>query len=73
VDAAKAVANFAKHEVSFEDDGEQRWQAIGLANACLLLAVIHVIRERNGSESIRIVSARQAERKERRRYEESNG
>jgi hypothetical protein len=55
------------------DEGEQRWQAIGRMNESLLLVVVHVVRERDGTESIRIISARKAERKERRRYEEANG
>jgi len=55
------------------DEGEQRWRAIGRMKESVLLVVIHVIREYDGTESIRIISARKAERKERRLYEEANG
>jgi uncharacterized DUF497 family protein len=55
------------------DEGEERWQAIGRVSDTLLLVVVHVIRQRQGVEIIRIISARRAERKERRRYDEANG
>ena len=50
-------------------DGEQRWQAIGAVSAALLL-VVHVYREDdvNGEEIIRIISAREADQRERRIY-----
>jgi uncharacterized DUF497 family protein len=50
-------------------DGEQRWHAIGAAEKALLL-VVHVYREENenGEEVIRIISARQANQRERRIY-----
>ena len=50
-------------------DSEQRWHAIGAAEKALLL-VVHVYREENenGEEIIRIISARQANQRERRIY-----
>jgi uncharacterized DUF497 family protein len=54
------------------DDSEVRWQAIGVVKGFLMLAVAHVIRESDGFEAIRIISARRADRKERRRYEEES-
>ena len=50
-------------------EGEQRWHAIGAVSAALLL-VVHVYREedRNGEEIIRIISAREANQRERRIY-----
>jgi uncharacterized protein len=50
-------------------DGEQRWHAIGAVSAALLL-VVHVYREddTNGEEIIRIISAREANQRERRIY-----
>ncbi len=50
-------------------DGEQRWHAIGAVSAALLL-VVHVYREddANGEEIIRILSAREANQRERRIY-----
>jgi hypothetical protein len=58
-------------------DGEERWQAIGKVEGLALLIVAHTIREEleDGSEIdvVRIISARRAEPKERRRYEKENG
>ena len=49
---------------------EQRWQTIGLVGGHLMLLVAHTVGEDgNGMEIIRIVSARTADRKERKRYE----
>ena len=63
-----------KHRVQ---DGEERWQACGKVEGLSLLLVAHTVREEleDGSEIevIRIISARQAEPKERRRYENENG
>jgi uncharacterized DUF497 family protein len=54
-------------------ENEARWQAIGMVDRQQVLLVAHVVRERGGVEVIRIISARKAERSERRRYEEANG
>ncbi len=50
-------------------DGEQRWHAIGAVSEALLL-VVHMYREDdgNGEEIIRIISAREANQRERRVY-----
>jgi len=50
-------------------EGEQRWHAIGAVSGALLL-VVHVYREDdvNGEEIIRIISAREADQRERRIY-----
>ena len=50
-------------------DGEQRWHAIGAVSTAPLL-VVHVYREDdvNGEEIIRIISAREADQRERRIY-----
>jgi uncharacterized DUF497 family protein len=58
------------------EDGEPRWQTLGLVEDLLLVTVAHTVKEerKQGSvEVIRIISARQATRKERRRYEDENG
>jgi uncharacterized DUF497 family protein len=50
--------------------GEQRWHAIGAAEGAVLL-VVHVYRMENGNgdeETIRIISAREANKRERRVY-----
>lgn len=55
------------------EDGERRWQTLGLVEGCLLLLVAHtVIDADKGSETIRIISARKATRKERQRYDHEN-
>lgn len=52
------------------ENGEERWQTIGMSNDCLLLVVAHTVRDNeDGTEIIRIISARRAEPKERKRYE----
>ena len=52
------------------ENGELRWQTIGMVGGCLLLLVAHTVRfEDKGAEHVRIISARRVDRKERRRYE----
>ena len=53
------------------EGGEQRWQTIGMIQGALLLIVAYVDRGHNGFEVIRMISARRAEPKERRRYEQN--
>ena len=61
---------FALSEQDRIENGEQRWQTVGMAGGCLLLLVAHTVRfEEKGVEVIRIISARRVNRKERRRYE----
>ncbi|MBV9495531.1 MAG: BrnT family toxin [Acidobacteria bacterium] len=86
-DGAKAAANWRKHGVSFEEaatifhdwnqgtwpdvlhsTNEDRFITIGLSERQRLLTVTHTDRD----EIIRIISAREATRAERRRYEEDN-
>ena len=85
-DPAKALLNLAKHGVGFEEaatvfrdplllvrsdvehsQDEERWIALGKSVRQLLLVVVHTEDER----TIRIISARKAEPKERRQYEQS--
>lgn len=51
--------------------GELRWQTLGLVGGVALLLVAHTVQSGPGEETIRIVSARKATRKERRRYDEN--
>jgi hypothetical protein len=60
---------FAVSEQDRIENGEQRWQTIGMAGGCLLLLVAHTVRFEDGIEVVRIISARRVDRKERRRYE----
>jgi uncharacterized DUF497 family protein len=58
------------------EDGEPRWQTLGIVQGLLLLAVAHTVSEESDDgtliEIIRIISARRATRKETRRYEDEN-
>lgn len=83
-DAAKNDANAAKHGISFEnaarafggpmlkrrderrDYGEERWIALGAASG-LVIAVVYTPR----SNRIRVVSARKANRREKKTYREA--
>jgi uncharacterized DUF497 family protein len=84
-DKRKARQNLSKHRVDFAEastvfgdtlsitipnpdhsEDEERWVTIGLSNRQRLLVVIHTEDE----ETIRIISARPADRLERRNYEE---
>ena len=51
------------------EDGEQRWNTIGMVGGVVLLIVAHTWRDDHGDEVIRIISARKATKKERRDYE----
>ena len=53
------------------ENGEQRWQTIGLVADCVLVLVAHTwFDEDDGSEHIRIISARRATKIERKVYEQ---
>jgi uncharacterized DUF497 family protein len=70
--AARVFADpFALMEQDQIVDGERRWRTIGLVEGTMLLVVAHTVEDsHDGSELIRIISARQAERRERYGYEE---
>jgi hypothetical protein len=90
-DPKKAIANWNKHKVTFEQArdvfkdtmaldepderenyGEERSNRIGLVEGRLLFVTYtERIDEDSGDEIIRIISARPAEREERRRYHEA--
>lgn len=58
--------------IAFQDreiKGEQRWQMIGWAHT-VIIVVAHTIKEEDGDEVIRIISARKATPSERTLYEE---
>lgn len=52
------------------ENGEYRWRTIGMVCDCILLIVAHTVHDDDGTETIRIISARRAEPKERRHYEQ---
>ena len=53
------------------EGGELRWQTLGLVGGIVLLLVAHTVRNEEAHEIIRIISARRAVRKERKRYDEN--
>lgn len=61
---------FAIAEQDRIENGEVRWQTLGMVRGALLLVVAHTIVDlSDGGELIRIISARKAEKHEWRRYE----
>jgi uncharacterized DUF497 family protein len=87
-DPSKAITNFEKHVISFEeaatvfadDDGldwddrehssnERRFKRLGRSVANRIVLLVYTLRSSaDGQETIRIISARQASRKERKAY-----
>ena len=70
--AARVFADpFAVSEQDRVEDGEARWQTIGLIDGMLIVLVAHTYRvESDGTIAVRIISARRASSPERRRYEQ---
>jgi uncharacterized DUF497 family protein len=62
---------FALAEQDRIERGELRWQTLGLVGGIVLLLVAHTVRSDQEDEVIRIISARKAVRKERKRYDEN--
>lgn len=53
------------------EGGEQRWQTVGMVEGLLLLLVAHTWHDHDdGTEHIRIISARRATKQERKIYEQ---
>ena len=86
-DPSKARRNLRKHGIDFNEastvfadtlsitipdpdhsEDEERWVTMGLSNRQRLLVVVHTEEE----ETIRLISARTADRLERRKYEEGD-
>jgi uncharacterized DUF497 family protein len=51
------------------ENGEERWQTIGVIENVVFLLVAHTIKYDNNTEIIRIISARKATPQERKKYE----
>ena len=63
---------FQLTEQSRIENGEYRWQTLGMVDGQMVLFVAHTVGgDDSGAETIRIISARKADPKERRRYEQS--
>ena len=81
VNLAKHRISFETASLVFEDpysisrfdriqDGDERWQTIGVAGGIAVLLVAHADSEESGEEVVRIISARKATPHERKIYEE---
>jgi uncharacterized DUF497 family protein len=70
--AARVFADpLALMEQNRIENGELRWQTLGRVEGHLLLLVAHTVRDdEDGAETIRLISTRRADPKERKRYEE---
>lgn len=68
---AKRVFNdpLCNTEIEGHDHGEVRWRTTGSIGWLLVVLVCHTIREEDESEIVRIISARRATSRERKRYE----
>lgn len=57
------------------ENGEERWQTIGMVGEILILLIVYILRTNTEdclyTEEIRIISARKADRKERKAYDKS--
>jgi len=51
------------------ENGEERWQTMGMVGSVVVLLVAHTFIEEEGEEVVRIISARKATGKERQSYE----
>ena len=51
--------------------GEERWLTVGWVENIIMIAVVHTYRGTPPGEVIRIISARQASRRERKQYEQA--
>jgi uncharacterized DUF497 family protein len=87
-DSPKALKNYEKHSVPFEEAAtvfsdpegldwedfqhglaERRWKRLGRSSQGRVLLVVYTLRRlAHGTETIRLISARQASRKERKAY-----
>jgi uncharacterized DUF497 family protein len=58
------------------ENGEERWRTFGTVESLMLMVVAHTIRdlygESDAAEVVRIISARETTRRERRLYEDEN-
>ena len=70
--AARAFADpFALTVHDRTENGEQRWQTVGMVDGQLVLLVAHTVSEDDGgTEVICIISGRKADPKERKRYDQ---
>lgn len=73
-EVAELVWQDPSHLLVFDrqENGEDRWHAIGLVHGLLILTVVHAYPDPESDLKIRIIGARKATKAERTRYEASN-
>ncbi len=54
------------------DNDEERWQTLGMVGGATILLVAHIVIEKKHEDTIRIISARKATKKERHFYEQTH-
>ena len=54
------------------ENGEQRWQTYGMIGTVVLVMIAHTVRDEGDNDVVRLISARYATRKERKRYEQGS-
>lgn len=81
---AKHGISFDRVKEAFEDplaiaspdrvvNGELRWRTIGRAGFMTILYIAHTYLDEDGQEFVRVISARKANKNERRAYERGDG
>lgn len=71
--AAQVFADpFAIVRLDSREDDPQRWQIIGMSAGISVIFVAYTVREEEGDEIIRIISARKATPRERKAYAEAH-
>ena len=55
------------------ENGEDRWQTIGMVGGTVVLLVAHTYQDIESGEAVRIISARKATKHERQNYEKCTG
>lgn len=70
--SSSRAAPFALVEQDRIEGGEQRWRTLGMVDGMVLLVMAHTVEDEHDVRVIRIISARRAEPRERRRYAQAN-
>ena len=72
-DAVRVFSDPLRHSTQDRHvDGEERWKVTGIVELVGLIVLAYTWRDESEFEIVRIISARQAERRERRTYEEGD-
>ena len=67
-DAEPAFLDPCKHVELDPCEHEERWRTTGMLDNMLILFIVHTSHDEDGTEIIRIISARKATRRERETY-----